>query len=168
MWYSIFIFQKKIILIRFKCLFKIFIVLILSLSKKELWFFVENLAPLLNCFVKTFFCLIFLSITIRKMSVFDGERDFKWKHFGRDCLNYSQSRGARWGFRVHWSLGVHKYLLMWGTWLKSCCYFLRGETQAMARLAAFQIRVGKQGSKELLSLLCNKKTITKDWVFRSI
>ena len=36
-----------------------------------------------------------------------------------------------------------------------CCHFLRGETQALARLGTFQVRVGKQGSKELLSLLCN-------------
>ena len=38
---------------------------------------------------------------------------------------------------------------------KSCCHFLRGETQALARLGTFHIQVGKQGSKELLSLLCN-------------
>ena len=38
---------------------------------------------------------------------------------------------------------------------KSCCHFLRGEMQALARLGAFQIWVGKQGSGELLSLLCN-------------
>ena len=38
---------------------------------------------------------------------------------------------------------------------KSCCHFLRGETQALAKLGTFQIRVGKQGSKELFSLLCN-------------
>ena len=38
---------------------------------------------------------------------------------------------------------------------KSCCHFLRGETQALARMGTFQIWVGKQGSKELLSLLCN-------------
>ena len=38
---------------------------------------------------------------------------------------------------------------------RSCCHFLRGETQALARLGTFQVRVGKQGSKELLSLLCN-------------
>ena len=38
---------------------------------------------------------------------------------------------------------------------KSRCHFLRGETQALARLGTFQIRVGKQGSKELLSLLCS-------------
>ena len=38
---------------------------------------------------------------------------------------------------------------------KSCEFFLRGETQALARLGTFQIWVGKQGSKELLSLLCN-------------
>ena len=40
---------------------------------------------------------------------------------------------------------------------RSCCYFLRGETQALARLGTFQVRVGKQGSRELLSLLCNNK-----------
>ena len=38
---------------------------------------------------------------------------------------------------------------------KSCCFFLRGETGPMARLGSFQIRVGQQGSRELLSLLCN-------------
>ena len=38
---------------------------------------------------------------------------------------------------------------------RSCCHFLRGETQALARLGTFQIQVGKQGSKELLSILCN-------------
>ena len=38
---------------------------------------------------------------------------------------------------------------------RSCCHFLRGETQALARLGTLQVRVGKQGSKELLSLLCN-------------
>ena len=38
---------------------------------------------------------------------------------------------------------------------KSCCFFLRGETGPLARLGSFQIRVGQQGSKELLSLLYN-------------
>ena len=38
---------------------------------------------------------------------------------------------------------------------KSCCHILRGETQALARMGTFQIQVGKQGSKEVLSLLCN-------------
>ena len=38
---------------------------------------------------------------------------------------------------------------------RSFCHFLRGETQALARLGTFQVWVGKQGSKELLSLLCN-------------
>ena len=36
---------------------------------------------------------------------------------------------------------------------KSCCHFLRGETQALARMGTFQIQVGTQGSKELFSLL---------------
>ena len=39
--------------------------------------------------------------------------------------------------------------------LKSCCHFLRGETQALARMGTFQIQVGKQDSKELISLLRN-------------
>ena len=38
---------------------------------------------------------------------------------------------------------------------KSCFNFLRGETQVLARLGALQIWVGKQGSRELLYLLCN-------------
>ena len=46
---------------------------------------------------------------------------------------------------------------------KSCCCFL-GETQALTRLGTFQIWVGKQGSRELLSLLCNN-TIIKNWEF---
>ena len=47
---------------------------------------------------------------------------------------------------------------------KSFCFFLRGETGPLARLGSFQIRVGQQGSKELLSLLCNRyphKTLIK-------
>ena len=35
--------------------------------------------------------------------------------------------------------------------------FLKGETQALARLGTFQIWVGKQGSRELLSFLCNNE-----------
>ena len=38
---------------------------------------------------------------------------------------------------------------------KSFCHFLRGKTKALARMGTFQIRVGKQGFKELLSFLCN-------------
>ena len=40
---------------------------------------------------------------------------------------------------------------------KSCCHFLRGKTLGLARLGTFQFRVGKQGSRELLTLLRNNK-----------
>ena len=49
---------------------------------------------------------------------------------------------------------ISTYLCGENYW-RSCCHFLRGETQALSRLGSFQVRVGKQGSKELLSLLCN-------------
>ena len=40
--------------------------------------------------------------------------------------------------------------------------FLRGETGLLARLGSFQIRVGQQGSRELLSLLQNNEPNTGD------
>ena len=40
---------------------------------------------------------------------------------------------------------------------QSCCYFLQGESVLLARLGLFQIRVGQQGSRELLSLLHNNE-----------
>ena len=45
---------------------------------------------------------------------------------------------------------------------KSCCCFLWGESGLLARLGLFQIRVGQQGSRELLFLLWNNEPNTGD------
>ena len=48
---------------------------------------------------------------------------------------------------------------------KSCCHFLRGETQALDRMGTFQMWGRKTGFKELFSLLFNTYLIL---LFKSI
>ena len=49
-----------------------------------------------------------------------------------------------------------------------CCYILKGETQLLASLKAFQTRFGKQDSRELLSLLCNNEPQHKGRKFKQL
>ena len=92
---------------------------------------------------------------LRKMSNYHIERELKESILKETALIMLEAEEPNKDFG---SIEAWEYI---STYLcgendrKFCCHFLRGETQALSRMGTFKIRVGKQGSKELLSLLCN-------------
>ena len=80
-----------------------------------------------------------------------------WGHSTWNRIFYVGIWWARWNFgnKEAWDY-ISTFLCGENDW-KSCYFFLRGETGPLARLGSFQIRVGQQGSRELLLLLCNNE-----------
>ena len=78
-----------------------------------------------------------------------------WGHFtwNRTFMLESDEQDENFGNKEAWDY-ISTFLCGENDW-QSCCFFLRGETGPLARLGSFQIRVGQQGSRELLSLLRN-------------
>ena len=67
----------------------------------------------------------------------------------------SEERDENFGNKEAWDY-ISTYLCKENN-QQSCCFFLRGEFGPLARLGSFQIRVGQQGPRELLSLLRNNE-----------